>query len=185
MSVEPYREEKTMKNEDHIQPYSHNPRYWQYKGKPVMLLGGSQTDHIFLLDGLKEHLDEMQAVGANYVRNTMSQREGKELKPHKLLPDGKFDLEQWNEEYWTRFQNMLQWTAEQEIFVQIEVWDRFDYSTQNWETSPWNPRNNLSLCTLESGRFLNLIALPRLSLAVALSLSLFHRCSGRVQHPGH
>ena len=132
------------KNMGRIQPYANNPRYWQYKDKPVMLLGGSKTDHIFLLDDLKTHLDEMQAVGANYVRNTMSQREGKDLKPHKLLPDGKFDLDQWNPEYWKRFENMLKWTAEREIFVQIEVWDRFDYSTMSWETSPWNPGNNVN-----------------------------------------
>ncbi len=132
------------KNADRIQPYAKNPRYWQYKGKPVMLLGGSKTDHIFLADDLKTHLDEMTAVGANYVRNTMSQREGQELKPHKLLPDGKFDLERWNQEYWRRFQNMLKWTAERNIFVQIEVWDRFDYSTRHWEISPWNPKNNIN-----------------------------------------
>ena len=36
------------KNADRIKPYAQNPRYWQYKSKPVMLLGGSKTDHIFL-----------------------------------------------------------------------------------------------------------------------------------------
>jgi hypothetical protein len=138
-------------NDDHIKPYTENPRYWQYNGKPVMLLGGSKTDHIFLLDDLKTHLDEIQAVGANYVRNTMSQREGKELKPHKLLPDGKFDIDQWNQEYWKRFQNMLKWTAEREIIVQIEVWDRFDYATEHWEISPWNPKNNINYSYAQSG----------------------------------
>ncbi|MDP6039337.1 MAG: hypothetical protein QGG64_12360, partial [Candidatus Latescibacteria bacterium] len=133
-----------MTNEDRIQPWKENPRYWQYKGKPVMLLGGSETDHIFLLEGLFEHLDEMKEVGANYVRNTMSQREGIELKAHKLLSDGTFDMDQWNEEYWTRFENMLKWTAEREVFVQIEVWDRFDYSQDNWEISPWNPGKNVN-----------------------------------------
>ncbi len=140
-----------MNNEDRIQPYSNNLHYWQYKGEPVMLLGGSQTDHLFLLEGLEGHLDEMQEVGANYVRNTMSQREGAELKPHKLLADGAFDLDQWNEEYWTRFENMLKWTAERDIFVQIEVWDRFDYSTQFWETSPWNPGNNVNYTYEQTG----------------------------------
>ncbi|NKB68577.1 MAG: hypothetical protein GKR89_16060 [Candidatus Latescibacteria bacterium] len=140
-----------MKNEDRLQPYAANRRYWQYKGEPVLLLGGSQTDHLFLLEGLEAHLDEMQAVGANYVRNTMSQREGKELKPHRLLADGLFDLEQWNDDYWTRFQNMLEWTAQRDIFVQIEVWDRFDYSTQYWETSPWNPANNTNYTYDQTG----------------------------------
>ena len=106
-----------MKNEDRVQPYARNPRYWQYQGRPVLLLSGSQTDHIFLLDGLEAHLDEMHAVGGNYIRSTMSQREGKHLKPHLLQPDVTFDLDQWNEEYWTRFRNMLRWTAEREIFV--------------------------------------------------------------------
>jgi hypothetical protein len=139
------------KNADRIQPYANNSRYWQYNSEPVMLLGGSKTDHLFLLDDLEPHLDEMQAVGANYVRNTMSQREGKELKPHKLLPDGRFDLNQWNEEYWQRFQNMLKWTAKREIIVQIEVWDRFDYSTENWQTSPWNPGNNVNYTYEQTG----------------------------------
>jgi hypothetical protein len=139
------------KNADRIKPYAENPRYWQYQGKPVLLLGGSKTDHIFLADDLKAHLDEMQAVGANYVRCTMSQREGKDLKPHKLLPDGKFDLDQWNPEYWQRFQNMLRWTAEREIMVQIEVWDRFDYSTVCWQGSPWNPGNNVNYTYEQTG----------------------------------
>lgn len=140
-----------MKNEDRIQPWSENPRYWQYKRKPVLLLGGSKTDHIFLAEGLKEHLDEIHDVGANYVRNTMSQREPKELKPYKLLRDGTFDLDQWNEDYWTRFANMLKWTAEREIFVQIEVWDRFDFSTEHWKISPWNPGCNVNYSYEETG----------------------------------
>jgi Family of unknown function (DUF6298) len=141
----------TDKNADCIKPYAENPRYWQYNGKPVLLLGGSKTDHIFLADDLKAHLDEMQVVGANYVRCTMSQREGIELKPHKLLPSGKFDLDQWNLEYWQRFQDMLRWTAEREIMVQIEVWDRFDYSTVYWQTSPWNPGNNVNYTYEQTG----------------------------------
>jgi hypothetical protein len=136
---------------DRIRPYSGNPTYWEYKGKPVILLGGSKTDHIFLLDDLEDHLDEIHEVGGNYVRNTMSQREGIELKPHKLLPDGKFDMDQWNDDYWQRFQNMLRWTHERDIIVQIEVWDRFDYAEQHWQISPWNPRNNINFDFEESG----------------------------------
>ena len=32
-------------NTDRIKPYTENPKYWQYKGEPVLLLGGSKTDH--------------------------------------------------------------------------------------------------------------------------------------------
>ena len=131
-------------NQGEIQPWSENVRYWQYKGEPVLLLGGSKTDHLFLADGLLEHLEEIKEVGGNFVRNTMSQREGKELKPYALINDSIFDLNHWNEDYWTRFQNMLKWTSERDIIVQIEVWDRFDYSQKYWEISPWNPRLNIN-----------------------------------------
>ncbi len=78
------------RNGNRIQPYRANPRYWQYKGKPVLLLGGSKTDHIFLLDDLRTHLDGIAKAGGNTVRNTMSQREGLDLKAHKLFASAKF-----------------------------------------------------------------------------------------------
>ena len=136
-----------------ICPYEENPRYWQYKEKPILLLGGSEDDNLFQLPHLKEHLDEMKAVGGNYIRNTMSDRKdrGFEIYPFLQLPNGKYDLEKWNDEYWTRFSNMLQWTHEREIFVQIEVWDRFDYSTHNWSGHPYNPSNNINYTYEESG----------------------------------
>ncbi|MFP3896668.1 MAG: hypothetical protein ACLFV5_07525, partial [Anaerolineales bacterium] len=140
-----------MDSENGIQPYTQDQRYWQYRGEPVLLLGGSATDHLFLLDGLEAHLDEIAAVGGNYVRNTMSQREDVEHKAHRLRPDGTFDLERWNADYWERFDRMLHWTAERDIVVQIEVWDRFDYSQDNWQHSPWNPGNNVNYTYEETG----------------------------------
>lgn len=129
-----------------ISPWSKNPYYWQYNGKPVMLIGGSKDDNLFQIPDLKEHLDEMVAVGANYIRNTMSDRpdKGFEVYPFKKLENGKYDLNQWNDEYWQRFENLLKWTKERNIFVQIEVWDRFDYSRDNWEPHPYNPKNNIN-----------------------------------------
>ncbi|MGC9468603.1 MAG: hypothetical protein ACP5HS_08425 [Anaerolineae bacterium] len=140
-----------MDNADRIKPYLHNPTYWQYKQQPVLLVGGSKTDHLFLLDDLEEHLDEIRETGGNYVRNTMSQREAETLKPFELQPSGKFDLDVWNDDYWQRFQNMLAWTAQRSIIVQIEIWDRFDYSQDKWEHSPWNPARNVNYTYEASG----------------------------------
>lgn len=134
-----------------IQPYAANPRYWQYEGAPVLLLGGSKTDHIFLLDDLEAHLDEMVAAGGNVVRCTMSQREGADLKPHKRLDDGTYDLTQWNPDYWQRFETCLRLCKDRGIIIQIEVWDRFDFSQDNWATSPWRPANNVNYTVEESG----------------------------------
>jgi len=139
--------------EDAIQPWKENPRYWQYQGRPLMLLGGSKDDNLFQIPDLREHLDEMAAVGANYIRNTMSDRpdKGFEVYPYLRLESGKYDLDQWNDEYWRRFRNLLKWTAERGIIVQIEVWDRFDYSRDNWEPHPYNPKNNVNYDYAESG----------------------------------
>ena len=136
-----------------IQPWSKNARYWQYKGKPVLLVGGSKDDNLFQIPDLKNHLDEIRAAGGNYIRNTMSDRQDKgfEVYPFLQLPNGKFDLEKWNEEYWRRFENMLKWTAERDIIVQVEIWDRFDYSTKNWEPHPYNPKNNINYTYAQSG----------------------------------
>ncbi|MDE2809300.1 MAG: hypothetical protein OXN90_12855, partial [Gemmatimonadota bacterium] len=59
---------------DRIQPYAANPRYWQYNGQPVLLLGGTIKDCLFQIPDLEAHLDLLQSVGGNYVRNTMSDR---------------------------------------------------------------------------------------------------------------
>ncbi|MBK9139539.1 MAG: hypothetical protein IPM17_12380 [Verrucomicrobia bacterium] len=143
----------TLANSDRIRPYATNPRYWQYRGQPVLLLGGSKDDNLFQIPDLRQHLDEMRAAGANYIRNTMSDRpdKGFEVYPFFRRDDGKYDLNQWNPEYWQRFANLLRWTFERDIIVQIEVWDRFDYSTQNWPPHPYNPRNNVNYTYAESG----------------------------------
>lgn len=136
-----------------IRPYEANPWYWQYKGQPVLLLGGSKDDNLFQIPDLEAHLEEMKAVGANYIRNTMSDRKelGFEVYPYKEVEAGRYDLEQWNEEYWRRFANMLRWTATRDIIVQIEVWDRFDFVQGRWDIHPYNPKNNVNYGYEESG----------------------------------
>ncbi len=140
-------------NPNRIQPWSTNPWYWQFKGQPVLLIGGSKDDNLFQIPDLKEHLDTIHATGGNYIRNTMSDRNDKgfEVYPFLRLPDGRYDLERWNGEYWGRFENMLRWTAERDIIVQIEIWDRFDYSTRNWGPHPYNPKNNINYTYEQSG----------------------------------
>lgn len=138
---------------DRIRPYAANPRYWQYRGQPVLLVGGSQDDNLFQLPDLEAHLDAMRAAGANYIRNTMSDRpdKGFEVYPFFRGDNGKYDLTRWNPEYWQRFANLLRWTFERGIIVQIEVWDRFDYSQANWTKHPYNPANNVNYSHEESG----------------------------------
>ena len=139
-----YASVATANSDSLIKPYRNNPRYWEYHGEPVLLLGGSKDDNLFQSDDLETHLDEMKDVGANYVRNTMSSRDQGNDWPFLKLENGKYDLNQMNKGYWDKFAHFLEITHERGIFVQIEVWDRFDYSRGSWQENPFNPKNNIN-----------------------------------------
>ncbi len=140
--------------EIHIKPWAENPRFWQFRGQPVLLLGASSDDNLFQwpADILLPHLDSMKSVGANYIRNTMSDRQDKgfEARAFKLLDNGKYDLAQWGDEYWERFETMLRETSARNIVVQVEIWDRFDHSRDQWLSDPYNPKNNINYTFEES-----------------------------------
>ena len=140
-----------MSDDDRIRPWDENPCYWQYRGRPVLLVGGSKGDNLFQIPDLERHLDEMVAVGANYIRNTMSDRDQGDARAFARRDDGLYDLNEWNGEYWRRFQNLLTLTAERNIIVQIEAWDRFDHSRDEWMTDPYRPGNNVNYTEEESG----------------------------------
>jgi len=136
-----------------IDIYEANPAYWQYEGKPVVLIGGSKDDSLFQIPDLKAHLDLLKSVGGNYVRNTMSSRNDKgfEVQAFKKLANGKYDLDQWNDEYWRRFESLLTLAEQRDIIVQVEVWATFDYYRDNWAVHPLNPKNNVNYTAEETG----------------------------------
>jgi hypothetical protein len=158
-----------------IQPYAKNPTYWQIKGKPVLLLGGSNQDNLFNHpnigpDGLEAHLDLLVSAGGNYVRNTMSSRDRSDpgsdlynddnLYPfHRDEESGLYHLDRFNDAYWKRFNDFLEMTARRDIVVQIEIWDRWDYGADRephyraygWSAHPFNPKNNVNYTSERTG----------------------------------
>lgn len=147
-----------------IRPHADNPYYWQYKGKPVLLLGGSWQDNLFNHPkGLQRHLDLLKSVGGNYVRNVMSHRNLGNVFAYEQV-DGKFDLTRWNAEYWRRFADFLRLTHERDIIVQIEIWATWDHyedhqSLGGWSKHPFNPANN-STYTAEASRLPTVVDYP-------------------------
>lgn len=138
--------------EDYIQPYKANPFYWQLKGKPVLLLGGTVEDNVYQIDDLEAHLDLLASVGGNYVRCTMSCRdEGDVWWFEKDDETGLYDLNQPGKEHWARFEKFMKLTSERGIVAQFEMWDRFDFARDNWEVNPYNPKNNVNYSFEESG----------------------------------
>ncbi|MGF1586736.1 MAG: DUF6298 domain-containing protein [Bacteroidales bacterium] len=148
-----------------IRAYSENPYYFQYWGKPVLLLGATDYHNLFQRPNLEEHLDRMQEAGGNYVRNTMASREVTEdhndLWPYQIVERTDdplisiYDLDRFDEEYWRRFSRMLEETYKRGIFVEIELWERHDtYRTRDqagWLRHPYNPDNNVNFTAEDSG----------------------------------
>lgn len=125
-----------------IRPWSENAAYWEYKGEPVLLLGATDDDNLFQKGNLKSHLDSLHAMGGNYIRNTMSDRDPENLRAFARNEQGTYDLNAWNDGYWRQMDSLLLWTAQRGILVQIEIWDRFDHSRQEWLSDPYHPANN-------------------------------------------
>ena len=140
-------------NTDRIKPYEKNPRYWQYLGEPLLLLGGTKDDNLFQISDVEEHLNLLSNVGGNYIRCVMSGRDKGNVWPFAQNENGQYDLTRFSEEYWRRFDRLLKLTNERQIIVQVEVWafhDFFDhYGT--WASNPWHSANNVNYAAEESG----------------------------------
>lgn len=140
-----------------IRPYGDNPYYWEYKEEPVLLLGGSWQDNLFNHPSrLADHLDILRQMGGNYVRSTMSSRNAGNVWAFAEVEDGRYDLDQWNEEYWDRLERFLELTSERDIIVQVEIWDPWDHfvdhqSQGGWSFNPFNPANNVTYTAEASG----------------------------------
>jgi hypothetical protein len=132
-----------------IRVYAENPFYWEYQGKPVLLLGGSSTpkgglndEGMFLWPDVAGSLDKLISAGGNYTRCLMSGRlRGDSLWPF-LNVEGRFDLDRWDENYWRLFETFLVETKKRGIITDIELWATFDYARVPWTRNPFNPVNN-------------------------------------------
>ena len=127
-----------------IQVSEINPRYWEYNGKPVLLLGGSDEDNLFNNpEMMQENLDILTEIGGNYIRCTLSCRdEGNEWPYKKDKNSEKYNLEKFNPEFWNRLETCAREAEKRDIIVQIEFWATFDYYRENWLVNPFNPANN-------------------------------------------
>ena len=141
-----------------IAVYAENAFYWEYQGKPVLLLGGSSApkgglndEGMFLWPDVAGSLDKLVSAGGNYTRCLMSGRlRGEALWPF-LNIGGRFDLERWDENYWQRFESFLAETKKRGIITDVELWATFDYARLPWTRNPFNPINNRNYTAQETG----------------------------------
>lgn len=123
--------------------YRDNPRYWEYRGAPVLLLGGADQASLFNdPERMIEHLDELAGAGGNYIRCTLSSRDDGNLWPYVLEDAGQYNLERFNIEYWDRLDRFLREADRRGIVVQLDIWATGDYYRDAWLRNPFNPDRN-------------------------------------------
>ena len=133
-----------------IRPWSGNPYYWEYRGEPTLLLGGSADDDLFQYEGFIAQLDTLVSCGGNLIRNTMASSSTRAWPFAKV--GQKYDLKSFNNEYWDRFSQLLEAAYSRKVIVQVEIWATFCYYRENWTRyNPFNPANNINYTPEESG----------------------------------
>ncbi len=146
-----------------------NPHYLIFKGKPLILVTSAEHyGSILNLDfDYNKYLETMYNEGMNYTRifsgsyveipgsfgiknNTLAPAAGSFLAPWKRTDeDGlykgekKFDLDQWNPEYFSRLKDFISLAAKYDIIVEVTLFCS-TYQDAYWERNPFNPGNNVN-----------------------------------------
>jgi hypothetical protein len=126
-----------------IRVYRDNPCYWEYRGGPMLLLGGSDEDNLFNHPALAtKTMDTLAGIGGNYLRCTLSSRDDGNLWPYIRLNEGQYDLTQFDPAYWERLDTFIRDAGARGIVVQVEIWSTLDFYRDNWLKNPFNPDRN-------------------------------------------
>jgi len=162
------QEGKIIAKADRVRISPRNSRYFEYKQKPVFLTGARELEMLPRVGNYpyKQAVDRLAEAGCNHWRIEMylsdSDQEGRrkypivstykswwhdpvtgkqeQLDAYKKTADGKFDLNRFNEPFWNRFQDFCELCAEKGIVLTVEIWSTYAI----WETSPFNPKNNIN-----------------------------------------
>ena len=147
-------------------------RYWKDDGQRVLLLGGWNHGHNPFIDHdtdndkdnqgvstpaqIKNAMDELAAAGGNCLRCVLDPGMAAGIQGFDFCAKSgtRYDLNKMTGPFWTRIEMFVAEAKSRDIFVQIEVWDRFDLiddSWGSWPVSPWNPKNNINYTTASSG----------------------------------
>jgi hypothetical protein len=146
-----------------------NPHYFLYKGKPTILISsGEHYGAVLNLDfDYEMYLDELKSNGLNLTRtfsgayaepmgafniakNTLAPAEGKFICPWKRSEQpgytnggNKFDLTQWDENYFKRLKNFVSAAQQRGVIVEFTLFCPF-YEEAQWKLSPMNAINNIN-----------------------------------------
>ena len=146
-----------------------NPHYFLFRGRPEVLIGS--TEHYGAVLNLDfdyvKYLNELDSCGLNvtrtfsgsYVepfgafgilRNTLAPAPGRYICPwaRSEVPGyanggNKFDLDKWDENYFTRLKDFVTQAGNRGIIVELDLFSNY-YDSLKWNLCPMNIRNNIN-----------------------------------------
>ncbi|WP_345267617.1 hypothetical protein [Nibrella viscosa] len=145
-----------------------NPHYFQFKGKPTVLVGsGEHYGAVINQDfDYKTYLQTLGRDGLNITRvftgayfekqgafgiakNTLAPSPdrlilpwSRSTQPGFALGGNKFDLNRWNDAYFTRLKDFMREAERNNVVVEITLFS--SYYGAGWAHSPFNRDNNIS-----------------------------------------
>ncbi|CAN5189697.1 hypothetical protein BH23BAC1_BH23BAC1_39770 [soil metagenome] len=172
-----------------IQLHPENGRYFLFRGDPTILI--SSAEHYGAAINMDfdyvPYLEELASKDLNYTRifagsyvedpgafniekNTLAPKEGRFIAPwsRSSTPGydnggNKFDLDQWDQQYFDRLTNFVSKAGENGIVVEMTFFSSL-YGDEGWKSSPLNKNNNinstdsvhrLKVHTMENGNILS------------------------------
>jgi len=156
-------------NAQPLRLHPHNQRYFEYRGKPVLLVTSAEHYGAVLNKEFdyKKYLAALAADGMNYTRifagtyveipgsfgienNTLAPATGQYLAPWQRTAEPgtwegetKFDLSRWDEAYFLRLKDFLEEASRHGIFVEVTLFCS-TYSDRSWLRHPFHPENNVN-----------------------------------------
>jgi hypothetical protein len=144
-----------------LKHYRHNPRYFEYRGKPIMLVGSGEHygavlntmfDYRAYIDTLaKDGLNQTRAFSGTYWElpgefniedNTMGPAEDDVLCPWVKNDAGLYDLSQFNDAYFARLRDYASLAQEKGVMIEYVLFC-FWYNEALWRNSPMHPARNV------------------------------------------
>jgi hypothetical protein len=152
-----------------ISLHPENPHYFLYKGQPTLLITSAEHYGAVLNPDfdMEKYLNTMEREGMNYTRifsgsyveipgsfgiqnNTLAPAAGRFLTPWKRVGEEglyrgekKFDLNEWNPDYFQRLREFVAMAGERDIIVEVTLFCS-TYTDASWERHPFNPGNNIN-----------------------------------------
>lgn len=150
--------------------FSENPRYLEWRGRPLVIVGsgehyGAVLNADFDFDPYlatlgRDRLNHTRLfTGAAYVepqgafniaKNTLAPEGARYLAPWRRSDQPgyasgghRFNLEQWDESYFSRLRAFVREAGRQKVIVEVNLFCPF-YEDSQWRLSPFHPDNNIN-----------------------------------------